>query len=193
LTTRKYSSSPQSTYRSLSLLVFCFFLFIACVAAVDKPDANVVPQDKNSEHSLSNARSSIDELCKDVLKLIAKNDMKALKALALTEEEFKQYYWPYSDWSRPEVRMPFEFYWGDLHQKSSWHLRSMLQAYGGEKFEFIRVDFKGETMEFGNAKAHRDSRLIVKNEAGKEVWIEAFGSVFEMNGQYKVFSFIRRD
>jgi hypothetical protein len=147
------------------------------------------------DRGLVNAKSSVDELCKGVLEGIAQNNIKSLEAMALTEDEFKRYYWPLSEWSRPEVRMPFEYYWGDLRQKSNNSLKRMLASLGGKKFELVHVYFGKKTMEFPDAKIniYRDTRLIVDNGEGEEQEIEVFGSIVEVNGQYKIFSYIYKN
>jgi hypothetical protein len=113
-----------------------------------------------------------------------------LEALALTEDEIKRYVWPYEKHSRPEVNMPFDFWWGELRKKSSFRLTQTLQKFGGKKFELTSVRFAEEAMQYNNATVHRDSRITVRNEEGQESVVEMFGSVFELNGQYKIFSYI---
>jgi hypothetical protein len=180
------------------VLFVLFLLFLLLTSCADQGLTNVEPLldvTSDAEKGLTNARRSIEELCNEILERIAKNDIKSLEAMALTEDEFKRYYWPLSEWSRPEVRMPFEYYWGDLRQKSNNSLRRMLASLGGKKFEFVHAYFGKETMEFTDAKVniYRDSHLIVDNEQGEEQEIEVFGSIIEVNGQYKIFSYIYKN
>ena len=175
--------------KRLSMAGLLLLLLTSCLAGVDKPLAPAAPQDMQNEQGLANARPSIDELCKEVLKKVAQKDTKTLEALALNSDEFKRYYWPYSEWSRPEVRMPFEFFWGDLHQKSSFALAGVLAAYGGKKLDFIRIRFSEEPVAYQNAKVHSGAFLTVRNEEGEEGEVKMFGAVFELNGAYKVFSY----
>lgn len=175
--------------KRLSLAGLLLLLLTSCLAGVDKPLAPVVPQDMQNEQGLANARPSIDALCKEVLEKIALKDAKSLEALALSADEFKRYYWPYSRWSRPEVRMPFEFFWGDLHQKSSFALAGVLATYGGKKLDFIRIRFSEEPVAYQNAKVHSGALLTVRNEEGEEGEVKMFGAVFELNSNYKIFSY----
>jgi hypothetical protein len=160
----------------------------SCLAGVDKPLAPV-SQDMQEAQGLVNAKPSINELCKEALEKVALKDAKALEALALNADEFKKYYWPYSKWSKPEIRMPFEFIWGDLHQKSSFALAGVLGKYGGKKLEFISVRFSEETVSYSEAKVHGAPVLTVRNEEGEEGEVKIFGAVFELNGHYKIFSY----
>ncbi len=175
--------------KHLSLAGLLFFLLTSCMAGVDKPLTPVAPQDMQEEQGLVNARPSIDELCKEVLEKVAHKDVKTLEALALSADEFKRYYWPYSRWSRPEVRMPFEFFWGDLHQKSSFALAGLLVKYGGKPLEFVNVRFSEEPVAYQDARVHGEPVLTVRDEEGKEGEVKMFGAVFELNGAYKVFSY----
>lgn len=171
----------------------CFFLFLmaSCTGGIQKPlSAVAAPESSNSKTLLINARSSMDELCREVLKNVALKDRKALEALALTEDEIKRYVWPYDKHSRPEVNMPFEYWWGDLHKRSSFRLTQTLQKFGGKKFALISIRFAEEPMQYNEGIVHRDTRLSVRDEEGQEWEVEMFGSVFELNGQYKVFSYI---
>jgi hypothetical protein len=63
-------------------------------------------------------------------------------------------------------------------------------VYGGKKFEFLGVRFAKEAMKYNNATVHRDARLTVRNEEGHEGEVEMFGSILELDGKYKVFSYI---
>ncbi len=176
----------------LSLLVF---LLTSCAVRVEKtiaqeqPVQPEIPDAQLNEMGLADAASSIDELCKEVLERVAQEDIKSLEAMALTEDEFRRFYWPYSEWSRPEVRMPFEYYWGDLHQRSSSALKGVLARHGGKKLEFISVRFSKEAMQYQDAKVHRHPKLTVKDEEGQQQELEIFGSIFELNGNYKIFSY----
>jgi len=175
--------------KHLSLAGLLLLLLTSCLASVDKPLAPAAPQDMQNEQGLANARPSVDALCKEVLEKVALKDTKALEAMALNADEFKRYYWPYSEWSRPEVRMPFEFFWGDLHQKSSFALAGVLAAYGGKKLDFIRIRFSEEPVAYQEAKVHSGALLTVRNEEGEEGEVKMFGAVFELNGTYKIFSY----
>jgi hypothetical protein len=178
--------------KDVSFCIICLllFLFTACRSGIDKTLPPDTIQDSAGRTLLVNARSSINDLCREVLDRVARNDRHALEALALTEDEIKRYVWPYEKHSRSEVNMPFDFWWGELRKKSSFRLTQTLQKFGGKKFELISVRFAEEAMQYNNATVHRDSRITVRNEEGQESVVEMFGSVFELNGQYKIFSYI---
>ncbi|MFZ5906455.1 MAG: hypothetical protein ACOYVJ_03465 [Nitrospirota bacterium] len=165
-------------------------LLVSCATGGEMPGISGLPEDAHPGNGLSNTRASVDELCREVLALVAQKNRNALEALALTEDEVKEYIWPYDEHSRPEVNMPFAFWWGDLHKRSSFRLTQTLQKFGGKKFELVSVRFGEDSMHYHNAIVHRDTRLTVRDEEGREWDVELFGSIVELNGQYKIFSYI---
>jgi hypothetical protein len=169
-----------------------FLLMTSCMAGVEKTGTPLVPHATDNELGLTNASPSIEKLCKEVLEKIARKDLEGLVALALTEDELKKYAWPYMELSRSGRGMPFEYYWGDLQTRSLSTLNDIMGHYAGKKFEFISYRFERETWEYGAGKVHRDSVLIVRNDDGQVGEIKIFGSVFELNGQFKLYSFARR-
>lgn len=171
-------------------LAVMFFL-ASCTTAMEK-QTTFVPAEDVSEKDLVNAQPSVDELCKYVLEKVEQNDIKSLEALAVSEDEVKRHIWPYSEWSRPERRMTFEFYWGDLHQKSIYALHKTMLNYGGKKFEYLNYRLAEDPMTYQDGKIYKDAWIQVRNDDGREGEIKIFGSVFELNGKYKIFSFVRK-
>jgi hypothetical protein len=142
---------------------------------------------------LANAHHSADGLVRDVLEAFAVRDDKRLRALALTEEEFRQRVWPSLPASRPERNLPFSYVWGDLQQKSDSRLRTILAVHGGRPYQLAAITFSGGTTEYPGFRVHRDAVLTVRDTAGAEHDVRLFGSVLEMGGIWKVFSFNAAD
>lgn len=181
---------PTMIVVSLSALAFLLFLVTSCMAEVDKAITPVDSQNMHNEEGLSNTRSSIDELIKEVLEEFARNDRKALEALALTEDEVKRYVWPYDKHSKPGVNMTFEYWWGELHKRSAFRLTQTMQKFGGKKVTLISFRFAEDPMKYNNATVYRDTILTIQDEEGQTWDAEMFGSIFELNGKFKIFSYI---
>jgi hypothetical protein len=139
---------------------------------------------------LAHTKPSIEALSEEVLAKVYEKDIATLEQLELTKEEFKRFIWPHVPWSNPETNMPFEYYWRDIHQKSTWALRRVLVQNGGKKYDLIRVYFAKGVRDYNHARLYRDTRLVVKDEAGEEKELNIFGSVLELNGAYKILSYI---
>ena len=125
-----------------------------------------------------------------MLDALAANDVERLEALALSETEFRTVVWPELPSSRPERGLPFDYAWGDLHQKSNNALRRLIAGQAGRRYQLLAVEFDGESTAYDTYTVHRESRLVVRDEHGAEMQLRFFGSVLERDGEYKVFSFV---
>ena len=133
---------------------------------------------------------SPEQAAEAVLDALAANDVERLEALALSETEFRTVVWPELPSSRPERGLPFDYAWGDLHQKSNNALRRLIAGQAGRRYQLLAVEFDGESTAYDTYTVHRESRLVVRDEHGAEMQLRFFGSVLERDGEYKVFSFV---
>ena len=133
---------------------------------------------------------SPEGLSRAVLTALADNDADTLRALALDEVEFRNAVWPDLPASRPERNVPFDYAWGDLHQKSNNAFRRLVARYGGRRYELVGVRFAGETTQYRSYKVHRETFLDLLDEEGEEVRLALFGSILERDGEFKLFSFV---
>lgn len=146
-----------------------------------------------SRAPLPHSHESAEALSRAVLAAVEARDAGALRALALSKEEFEAHVWPHLPAARPERNLSPSFIWGDLHRKSHLTLRSTLAAHGGRKYEFVSVRFLGDTTAYGSYRVHRESELTVKLTDGTERQIRLFGSMIEKGGRYKAFSYVVDD
>jgi hypothetical protein len=129
-------------------------------------------------------------LSEAVLDALADRDADTLASLALSELEFRTAVWPELPSSRPERGVPFDYAWGDLHQKSMNSLRRLLARYGGERYELVAVAFAGETTPYRTYRVHRETVLDVRDEEGNDLTVSLFGSILERDGEFKLFSYV---
>jgi hypothetical protein len=141
---------------------------------------------------LANTISSPEQLAAMVIEAMRAGDLDRLRALALTRDEFLSYVWPYLPVSRPEVNMPFDFAWNLLQQKSEGFLRQTI-ANVEDVPQLRRVEFVGETTDYGDVTVHRESELVVIDDNGEDRRIRLLGSMIEQDGQWKVFSYVVGD
>ena len=139
---------------------------------------------------LTNSCASVEDVGKKILEALHSKDMTSLEALAITEEEYRMYLWPHSPvYGIKEWQDHYDFVWKQHQTRSTYSLRQTLSKYGGKKFSLVRVLFSGETTDHSIYHAHRDTRLIVINDEGKEMELKLFGSIMEMDGQFKIISY----
>jgi hypothetical protein len=140
---------------------------------------------------LTQTFDSPETLARTVLQAFATEDVRTLKSLPLSREEFRSYVWPRLPASRPERGIPFDYGWGDLHQKSVSAIASNYARYKGRKLELVSIGFKEGRTDYGTFVVHRDSELQVRDvETGEELALALFGSVLEYQGKYKIFSYV---
>jgi hypothetical protein len=145
----------------------------------------------NAAPPLTDTHESADALARAVLEAFAAKDEGRLRALALSEQEFRDHVWPALPASRPERNLPFDYVWGDLQQKSANRLTQTLAELGGRQFELVRAEFTGGTTQYDSFVVHRDSRLVVRDASGGEHELRVFGSALETrDGRFKVFSYV---
>jgi hypothetical protein len=164
-------------------------LSLLALAACDP--APVVSEATDVEPTLSNTFDSPEALGAAVLEAFAKEDVETLKSLPLSQEEFRLHVWPMLPASRPERNVPFDYGWGDLHQKSVNAIASNYARHKGRKLELLSIRFKDRETDYETFVVHRKSELRVKDTAsGEEETLELFGSVMEWKRKYKIFSYV---
>ena len=134
--------------------------------------------------------SSPEALSDAMLTALAAQDADELESLALSEIEFRTAVWPDLPSSRPERGVPFDYAWGDLHQKSRNALRRLMARHGGERFQLVAVRFTGETTPYRTYQVHRETVLDLRDEEGNDLALALFGSILERGGEFKIFSYV---
>lgn len=124
------------------------------------------------------------------MQALSAGDRSALRALALSEAEFRDVVWPALPASRPERNIPWDYAWQDLKGKSDAHLEARLAAWEDRGYRVISVAFAGETTDHGSFRVRRHSTVTLIDSVGQETRTRLFGSLIEMDGRYKVFSYV---
>ena len=143
------------------------------------------------EPKLAGSRSSLDELAVDFLKALEQGDEREIRQLALSKEEFVRFVWPELPASDPSTNLNADFIWNQTNMHSLADLSGTLYRHEGKKYELAEVRFEDGTEQYGSYQVHRDARLRVVDEQGKERELNLFGSVLEMQGEFKIYSFVR--
>ena len=142
---------------------------------------------------LAHSYESPETLAGAVLAAIERQDVNALRDLALNEQEFREHVWPELPASRPERNLPFGFVWGDLRQKSETALAQTLGQHGGRKYVLTAIGFTGDTTTYRSYRVRRQSEVTVRGSDGGERHLRLFGSVIEKDRRFKVFSYVIQD
>jgi hypothetical protein len=125
-----------------------------------------------------------------LVQAINAGDVDTMLAHQLTESEFYWIVWPALPSNRPEVGMPWDYVWKDTSQKSANAARLTAARHRDAGLRLLRVEFDGETSSYGSFRVHRDARCVVELANGEVRRLDLFGSVIEMNGAFKAYSFV---
>jgi adenine-specific DNA methylase len=153
------------------------------------PPTTVTAKSKPGTRSLANAQASAEALSRNFLKALANKDMESIKALRLTKDEFCQYVFP----ELPSSKLPnvtCDFVWQQATLKSLSGLSEMYPEHQGKKYEFVALRFEKGTDSYPTYNVHKETHLMVKDETGKQQELRLFGSILEMDGRYKLISFV---
>lgn len=148
------------------------------------------PTSPSNKTPLSNTFDTPEALAQAVLSRLASGDVTGLKALALSEQEFRDHVWPELPASRPERNVPFDYAWQQMKQRSDGALEGTLGRYGGRPLTFVRTRYTGETTTYQSFAVMRESEVVATDESGRELVLQLFGSAMLKDGRYKLFSFV---
>lgn len=139
---------------------------------------------------LAGTFESPEALAQAVLTALERRDLEGLRALPLSEGEYREHVWPELPISRPERNVPFEYSWGQMKQRSDGSLRQTFARYAGTHLELVRTGFTGDTTKYASFTVMRDSEVIARDEAGRERILHLYGSVLIKNGRCKLFTYV---
>ncbi len=139
---------------------------------------------------LTNAGASMKDLCARMLDALHQKDRETLRAISITEEEYRHIIWPQLPISKiKQWQSRYDFVWGQHMMKSGSCLEDLLVGYGGKHYSLVDVRIVEDVTDYEDYRVHRDARVIVTDDTGRKRELNLFGSIVEMHGQYKIMSY----
>jgi hypothetical protein len=142
---------------------------------------------------LRNGAPSQEALAQAVLQAIARQDIQAMKDLALSKEEFARYVWPELPVSNPRTNVPLDFVWNDVYFRSTLRMQAIFDDLKGKEFGPVRVRCRRKEESYATHRAWPDMEVILRGADGKEFSYPLFGTLIEMDGIWKVYSYAPYD
>jgi hypothetical protein len=142
----------------------------------------------SSARTLSNADPTPEALATRFLDALSRDDLEAIKAMRLTEQEFCAYVFP----ELPSSKLPnveCDFVWSQATLNSMAGMTRMQKAHGGRRYQLVSVRFAA-VEKYGSYRVHKEPVVTVRDEFGATIEARLFGSILELDGQYKLFSFV---
>ncbi len=140
---------------------------------------------------LEAAASSPMELADRFLDYLADGDIGKIQELGLTEDEFRKFVYPELPAADPIRNTSAEFVWNQLFIRSQSSLHGAFNQLAGRRLTLKDMRFASGTEPYDSYVVHKESVLIVEDEDGVEHTERLFGSVLELDGQFKIYSFVR--
>jgi len=142
------------------------------------------------DEPMANAPVSMEALGEAIVEALNAGDSKALAALAVSEREYEDRFFPITIHHESGLGLGAELAWAELHGESQGDMNTALERYGKQKLEFVRFE-SASVEERPKVKLHRRPKLVVKNEAGEEQTLIMLGSILEHtpSGGCKVLAF----
>lgn len=141
--------------------------------------------------SCPGSAASIEELVSRFLDKLKQEDREGIAAMALNRDEFEQNVWPYLPASEPDTNMTVDFVWGQLSVRSRSFLASLSSRYAGRDYRLQSIRVTGGREEGDGFTLYREVKLLLEETKGEQRELKLFGSVIEIKGCYKIFSFVR--
>jgi hypothetical protein len=145
---------------------------------------------RGSASPLETTFDSPSALAVAVLDAVQRGDREALGRFALSDQEFRRHVWPSLPAARPGRNLTVDYVWSDLAGKSRAYLAASLSRALPAGARVKGVGFDGQTTVYGTFAVHRRSRIVLVDRDGLVSTVRLFGSAIEMDGRYKVFSYV---
>ncbi len=79
---------------------------------------------------------------------------------------------------------------GTATLKSLSGFGEMLAKHKGKRYRLVSLRFAGGIEPHKSFRVHKETHLTIRDEKGDEKEMRLFGSMLEMDGQFKLFSFV---
>jgi hypothetical protein len=142
---------------------------------------------------LAHAEQSKEALAQAVLRAIKEEDLKAMRDLSLSKAEFRLFVWPELPVSNPKSNVSLDYVWNDFHIRSMMRMQSSFNKLKGKDLKLIRVIQHGKAVEYRSHRAYPDMEVTIREADEEEMSYPLFGTLIEMDGVWKVYSYAPYD
>lgn len=142
-----------------------------------------------SETIPSEWRDTKDEVIRDVLEYMQKNDLRGLTAITVSAEDYKTVVWPELPISNPRNNIPFEYVFGRHNQLSRGGLTIKLREFADRHFEVVSFEVRPERDKYEHIHIYPVGKVVIRDADGKTFDARLIGSILEYNGKFKAFSY----
>ena len=124
---------------------------------------------------------------------LRQEDMGGLVSLSLSREEFRKYIWPELPASNPRTNVSLDYVWNDVWFRSVNRMKGTFERFKGQELTLVSIRQRGKVAVYPTHKAYPDWEIVIRNAAGKQGAYPLFGTLIEMDGVWKVYSYAPYD
>lgn len=143
----------------------------------------------DSAVALVGGASSRTELVRRFVGALAANDTAKLLTMAVRGREFADLYYPGSPYSHAPYKQPPSFAWRLIQDPSTAGLTKLLDRLGGKPMSFVSERCEPKVAVEGRVRRYTGCLVTVVTAAGDTATKRYFGSIVELNGQFKFLSY----
>lgn len=142
----------------------------------------------SAPRQLAASSASPEDLARRFLVSLASDDLRGMRELRITKQEFCEFVFPELPASKtPNVSC--DWVWEQATLKSMAGMKRMLDGNQGKQYDLVSIRF-AEAEQYASFRVLENPVATVKDESGATSEVRLFGSMLEMDGQYKLFSFV---
>jgi hypothetical protein len=131
---------------------------------------------------------SLEELGRAACRALSRNQLDSLRALCVTEAEFREILWREFPNSRPVTGLTWEDGWMFLNARLLSGTGGAIADHGGRPLTFVRFERTDTTRAFRNFRLHHGLVLVARDDDGRLVRQTWLRSVAERRGRFKIYS-----
>lgn len=133
---------------------------------------------------------SMADLCAAVVGAVQDSSVEKVKALCVTEQEYRDVIWANLDSSETsQAKMPVERAWSWVERDVDKAAGRYVSEFGKRDVRFIRLGDKKNVRTYPNMKVHRGQRIIVTVDGAEEEEWRLLNIVLEYKGWFKVIAY----
>lgn len=141
----------------------------------------------HAPRSLRFAQPTAEAVAAEVLEALAMRDAERLQRLLITRHEFCSLVWPELP-SRDIPNLTCDWVWEAFEPMNQAKRGELMAIHGGRRYHLVRLIFARHSS-YRTFTVHEKPRVIVKDSNGQEHDLRLFGSLLELDHQFKLLSF----
>jgi len=132
--------------------------------------------------------ASLDALGRSIVWTLHHGNIDSLRALCVSEDEFREILWREFPQSRPATGLQWEDAWTFLYARQRAGTNHAMREYGGHPYQFLRFEPGESTGVYKNFKLHSGLVMVTRDDTGNVQKWRWLRGVAERRGRFKIYS-----